>query len=364
MGERCRTLEGVVRLMASDFWRGRRVFLTGHTGFKGSWLALWLHKLGAEVTGFALAPETKSLFQDAQVAELVHSVIGDVRDRAAVDKAVHDARPEVVLHLAAQSLVRPSYEDPVGTFATNVLGTAHVLDAVRAVDGVLATVVVTSDKCYENREWVWPYRESDPMGGHDPYSASKGCAELVTASFSRSFFSRGGVATARAGNVIGGGDWSRDRLVPDAVRAFLRGEEVVLRNPRSVRPWQHVLEPLAGYLTLAERLALEPTRFAGGWNFGPLDGDIRTVAEVVSILAKSWGPGARWRGEENAAGPHEAKLLRLDTTKARVELGWHGRLQLSAALDWTATWYRDTQRNENARERVLTDVERYEDHEV
>lgn len=345
------------------FWRGRRVLVTGHTGFKGAWLCLWLEKLGAVVTGYALAPATTpSMFVDARVSDRVRSVIGDVCDHARLASVVADAKPEVAFHLAAQSLVRPSYADPVTTFATNVMGTVNVLDVLRRADGLLATIIVTSDKCYENREWVWPYRESDPMGGHDPYSASKGCAELVTASFARSFFEGGAIASARAGNVIGGGDWSVDRLIPDAIRAFREGKAVRLRNPKSLRPWQHVLEPLGGYLELAERLAAEPSRFAGGWNFGPRDEDVRPVAEVVETLAREWGAGARWEAD-SGDHPHEAKILRLDATKARSELLWRPRLGLGEASSWTAAWYRDTIGGADAAERTLVDIQHYEEHE-
>lgn len=346
-----------------SFYAGRRVLVTGHTGFKGAWLVLWLQRLGAQVTGFALDPPTDpSIFAQGKLAERMQSIRGDVRDLASVEACFREARPEVVFHLAAQSLVRPSYADPIGTFATNVMGTAHVLDAVRRSRDVVATVVVTSDKCYENREWIWPYRESDPMGGYDPYSASKGCAELVTSSFSRSFFSGKGIASGRAGNVIGGGDWSLDRLVPDAMRAFAEARPVRLRNPASLRPWQHVLEPLLGYLGLGARLGAEPERFAGGWNFGPHEDDVRPVSDVVNLLAAAWGEGARAE-VEGGEHPHEAKILRLDATKARTELGWRPRLALRDAATWTAAWYRDVGRGAGVVDRTLQDIQRYEEHE-
>ncbi len=348
--------------MNLDFWRGRRVFLTGHTGFKGSWLSLWLSRMGARVTGYALRPPTTpSLFEQARIAELVNSIDADVLD---LDRLAHELErcaPDVVFHMAAQSLVRASYADPVGTFATNVLGTVHVLDAARRVPSVRAVVNVTSDKCYENREWVWPYRESDPMGGADPYSSSKGCAELVASAYARSFYQQlgRGLASARAGNVIGGGDWAADRLIPDATRAFLRNEPVLLRNPRSVRPWQHVLEPLAGYLTLAEHLWQAPASWAGGWNFGPQEKDIREVAEVIDLLAKVWGDAPGWR-QDGAEHPHEAQLLKLDSTKAHTLLRWSPRLDVTSAIGMCATWYKDVSAGGDARAASLRDIERYE----
>jgi len=292
------------------FWSGRRVFLTGHTGFKGGWLALWLGKLGAQVTGYSLEPPTKpSLFELARVAESARSVIADVRDIAKLEQTMAAARPEVVFHLAAQSLVRQSYTDPVGTYATNVVGTANVLDIVRRTRSVKAVVNVTSDKCYENRESASGYRESDRLGGHDPYSNSKACAELVTQAFRDSFFapgnstgSRVALASARAGNVIGGGDWATDRLLPDFVRAILEKRPVRIRHPEAVRPWQHVLDPLAGYLRLAERLAVEGERWAEGWNFGPEESDARNVRWMVERLTQLWGDGASWEFD-NAAHP-------------------------------------------------------------
>ncbi len=328
------------------FWQGRRVFVTGHTGFKGSWLSLWLGRLGAQVTGYALAPDTQpSLFGIFQAGQPVQSVIGDVRDPQALARALRDSRAEIVFHLAAQPLVRRSYDNPAETYATNVMGTVHLLDAVRSAGGVRAVVVVTSDKCYENREWPWGYRESDPMGGHDPYSSSKGCTELVAASYRSSFFppadhARHGVAlaTARAGNVVGGGDWSDDRLVPDLVRAFAAGQPAVIRNPLAVRPWQHVLEPLQGYLMLAERLTLDGPAWGEAWNFGPQDTDARPVSWVADQLARHWGDGARW-AQDAGTHPHEAHLLRLDSAKAHQRLGWRPRWRLEHTLENIAGWY-------------------------
>lgn len=331
-----------------DFWQGRRVFLTGHTGFKGGWLALWLHGLGARTTGFALEPPTlPSLFRMAGVDAVLEDRRGDIRDPAAVAAAMRAAAPEIVFHLAAQPLVRLSYQEPVATFATNVMGTAHLLEAVRQTPSVRAVVIVTSDKCYENREWVWGYRENDPMGGHDPYSASKGCTELLTAAWQRSFFPvarlaehRVAVASVRAGNVIGGGDWAADRLVPDAMRAFLAGETVRIRNPQAVRPWQHVLEPLSGYLAVAEALCgPEAADFAQSWNFGPGPEAEQTVGTVVSRLGALWGDGAVW-SLDDGPHPHEAGWLALDSAKARRLLGWTPRWSLDQALEATVAWYR------------------------
>jgi len=343
-------------------WRGKRVFLTGHTGFKGGWLALWLQRLGARGTGFALEPPTvPSLFELARVGDGMDCVTGDIRDLESLRAAVARARPELVFHLAAQALVRPGYDDPVATYATNVMGTINVLESLRDCDSVRAAVMVTSDKCYENREWVWGYRENEAMGGFDPYSSSKGCAELVTAAYRRSFFPPGGaaIASARAGNVIGGGDWAKDRLVPDVIRAFSAGQAVELRNPKSVRPWQHVLDPLAGYLALAERLAEGGTGFADGWNFGPADQDARPVAWVVEQIAAAWpgSPGWRRTGEPS---PHEAHLLRLDCSKARALLDWAPRLAATEAVAWTVDWYRTHARGDDVRALTLAQIERFQ----
>jgi CDP-glucose 4,6-dehydratase len=326
---------------ALQSYSGRPVFLTGHTGFKGAWLSSWLHRLGATVTGYALRPEERSLFRAAQLAERMDSQIGDVRDLDHLRAALRDAQPEIVFHMAAQSLVRPSYDAPVDTFATNVMGTAHLLEAVRDVPSVRAVVIVTSDKCYENDGRV-AYDETAPMGGHDPYSASKGCAELVTAAYARSFFASGQctVVSARAGNVIGGGDWAVDRIVPDLARAAEAGTAAIIRRPKAVRPWQHVLEPLGGYLLLAHRAATEGLKFAGGWNFGPPLEDAVAVREIVEKLRDRW-PELQLEYLAEESGPHEAALLRLDCAKAREKLGWRPVLGLDRALDMTATWYRE-----------------------
>lgn len=340
------------------FWAGKRVFVTGHTGFKGAWLCAWLEQMGAHVGGFALPPETEpSLCVLAGVEQRIDAVHGDIRDADAIAHAVARFVPEIVLHLAAQALVRRSYIDPVETFATNVMGTVNLLEATRRTSSVRAVVVVTSDKCYENQEWLWPYREDATLGGHDPYSASKACGELVVASWRRSF-PAAAVATARAGNVIGGGDWASDRLVPDCMRALQAGAAIELRNPAATRPWQHVLEPLSGYLLLAERLWKDGEFAAEAWNFGPPMEDVWPVAQVVDRIAAQWGNNAGWV-ESAGVQPHEAGLLAVDAGKARARLGWRPLLRLHEALAWTADWYRRQHEGEAAADLLDEQIGRY-----
>ncbi len=345
----------------SHFWRGKRVLLTGHTGFKGSWLALWLQRLGAQVTGIALPPATEpSLFALAGVAQGMDSHVGDVRDAGATAALVQAARPDIVLHLAAQALVRPSYAAPLDTYATNVMGTAHVLDALRGLAGVRVALVVTTDKVYRNREWVYPYREDDALGGHDPYSASKAAAEIVTASYRDAFLSAQGVAvaTARAGNVIGGGDWAPERLLPDAAAAWSAGQTLVLRNPHATRPWQHVLDPLAAYLRLAQAL-WEQSASAGAYNFGPAPQEAATVGRVIEIAGAAY-PTAPVRYQSDARNPHEAGLLALDTARARSLLGITPCWPLAEAVGRTMAWYRGYHAGAGARALCLSDLDAYE----
>ncbi len=355
--------------MVSDarFWLGKRVLITGHTGFKGSWLSLWLQSLGAEVSGYSLPPPTQpSLFEAAGVAKGMGSITGDIRELDCMYSAVSKARPEIVFHMAAQALVRRSYADPIETYATNVMGTVNLLEAVRRTGGVRALVNVTSDKCYENREWPWGYRENEAMGGYDPYSSSKGCAELVTAAYRNSYFnpqrhSEHGVAVAsvRAGNVIGGGDWAEDRLIPDILRAIGAGVPVVVRNPSATRPWQHVLEPLSGYLTLAEKLYSEGAVYAEGWNFGPGDEDTHPVQWIVERIAQLWNGGVRWEMDANPQ-PHEAHYLKLDCSKARTKLGWRPRWKLSDTLASIVAWHQAFSNGADMKAFTLDQIAQYE----
>lgn len=345
-----------------DFWQGKRVLLTGHTGFKGGWLALWLQSMGATLRGIALAPPTSpSLFDVARIDEGMDHCIADIRDFAAIRTLIADFQPEVVLHLAAQPLVRLSYRQPIETYATNVMGTLHVLEAARKAGSVRTIVNVTTDKCYENREWPWGYRENEPMGGHDPYSSSKGCVELASSAWRRSFLTDEGIAlaTARAGNVIGGGDWAEDRLLPDILRALQQGEPMLIRNPHAIRPWQHVLEPLSGYLLLAQRL------YTGGqaeaWNFGPRDEDAKPVQWVVERLCAEWGDGATWELQPGSH-PHEAGWLKLDISKARQHLGWEPRWNLHTALARTVEWHHAWLDGRDMRAFCLEQISRYNNH--
>lgn len=324
-----------------NFWKGKKVFITGHTGFKGSWLVLWLNKLEAEVTGYSLEEEQNFFFKSAGLDKLITSFTGDIRNLEFLAETLHACSPDIVIHMAAQSLVRPSYDAPVNTFSTNVMGTVNILEAVRQTDSVKAVVIVTSDKCYENREWVWGYREQDPMGGHDPYSASKGCAELVTSAYRKSFFQENqtAIATVRAGNVIGGGDWSKDRIIPDIMRAIGKGESVVIRNPTAIRPWQHVCEPLSGYLLLAEQLYTKGSEYADCWNFGPDNDGAWPVSWLIDYICSKWGDNAGW-DQDSRVHPHEANFLKLDCSKAKSRLGWKPLLTIESALDWTIEWYK------------------------
>lgn len=359
------TLEGLV--MNPAFWKNRRVLVTGHTGFKGGWLCLWLQQLGARVVGYSLQPPSKpSLFESALVADGMVSLFGDVGDFNLVSAAIQDHRPEVVIHMAAQSLVRYSYKNPVETYATNVMGTVNVLEAVRRSDSVRAALIVTSDKCYENQERPQGYREHEPMGGYDPYSSSKGCAELVTAAYRASYFNQAdtsrchmAVASARAGNVIGGGDWAEDRLVPDMVRAFMQRQPVLIRHPDAVRPWQHVLEPLRGYLQLVELLWEQGNGYAEAWNFGADEGDARPVSWIADRLAGLWGEGASWK-RDNVSQPHEAHYLKLDCTKAKARLNWHPQVTLASVLEWSVAWYKAYLKKEDMRRCTLDQIARYQ----
>lgn len=357
-------MEGLVTAVTQGslfggIYAGRRVFVTGHTGFKGSWLVYWLLAMGAEVTGYALEPPTTpALFDALGLEQRMDHHIGDVRDLSHLRQVMEASRPEIVMHLAAQPLVRLSYDEPVDTFATNVMGSVNVLEAVRSVSSVKAVLNVTSDKCYENREWEFAYRENDAMGGYDPYSASKGCAELVTASYRQSFFgaeSPVSLASARAGNVIGGGDWALDRIVPDCVRALAQGEPVVVRNPDAVRPWQHVLEPVGGYLWLASRLFAEAHAYDGSWNFGPAPAGNLTVREVVETVLSEWGSG-KWTGPSaGARNPHEAHFLKLDCSKAADLLAWRPVWDAETALRATTAWYRDYYGDATQAERITAE---------
>ncbi|MFZ4583468.1 MAG: CDP-glucose 4,6-dehydratase [Paludibacter sp.] len=352
--------------MFENFYKGKKVFVTGHTGFKGSWICLLLHKLGAQVSGYALLPPTQpSLYEAAGIDALVDSTIGDIRNYDLLLETLQRVQPEIVIHMAAQPLVRESYKNPRETYAINVMGTVNLLDAIRQVPSIKAVVNVTTDKCYENREWHWGYRENEPMGGYDPYSNSKGCSELVTASFRNSFFNPKtyaehgvAVASARAGNVIGGGDWADDRLIPDFIRAITAGQEVKIRSPYAIRPWQHVLEPLTGYLTLAEKLYTQGARFAEGWNFGPEDSDARNVEWITNTICELWGDNASFSVDTNPQ-PHEANYLKLDCSKAKAELGWYPKWNIHKALESIVEWNKALISGENAKTITMIQIEEY-----
>ncbi|MDC0098311.1 CDP-glucose 4,6-dehydratase [Flavobacteriaceae bacterium] len=346
----------------ASFWKGKKVFLTGHTGFKGSWLSLWLQNMGALVKGYSLDVNTKpALFIEANVSAEMESEIGDIRNLEQLTKSIVSFSPDILIHMAAQPLVRLSYHEPVDTYTTNVIGTVNVLEAARKCKKLKAIVSVTTDKCYENREWDWGYRESEPMGGHDPYSSSKGCAELVTSAYRRSFFSSedtASLASARAGNVIGGGDWAEDRLIPDILRAFEKSKPVVIRNPLSTRPWQHVLEPLSGYLVLAQELFLNGDNFAEGWNFGPKDEDCKPVSWILDKMVESWGGNASWSlDKEN--NPHEAGFLKLDCSKAASRLKWKPKWNLQLTLRSIVEWHQIYSNGGDVKKQCLKEINTY-----
>lgn len=347
------------------FWKNRRVFLTGHSGFKGSWLSIWLNSLGAEVTGYALHPPSfPSLFELCKVNKLINSIQGDVRDASLLQKCMSKVEPEIVIHMAAQSLVKESYARPIETYTTNVIGTVNLLESVRQCNSVRAVINVTTDKCYENKEWSWGYREIDPLGGYDPYSSSKACSEMVTASYRSSFYNsinyekhRVAVATARAGNVIGGGDWGKERLIPDCVRAFMNQEKIIIRNPKAIRPWQHVLEPLSGYLLLAEKLHKDGILMAEAWNFGPDDKDAKPVEWIVNKMCEMWGTSGYELDDNKHV--HEANYLKLDCSKAKIHLGWEPRWDLTMALEKTHEWYAAYRANESLYDVCLKQIEEH-----
>ena len=346
----------------ANFWKGKKVYLTGHTGFKGSWLSLWLQNMGALVKGYSLSVNTSpALFSEADVAAEMESEIGDIRNLEQLTRSMVSFNPDILIHMAAQPLVRLSYQEPVDTFTTNVIGTVNVLEAARKCSALKAIVSVTTDKCYENKEWDWGYREIEPMGGDDPYSRSKGCAELVTASYRRSFFSSKGtasLASARAGNVIGGGDWSEDRLIPDILRAFDKSEQVLVRNPLSTRPWQHVLEPLSGYLVLAQELYLNGDEFAEGWNFGPKDEDCKPVSWILDQMVESWGGNAGWSLDEKS-NPHEAGFLKLDCSKASNRLKWNPKWNLQLTLKSIVDWHQLYTNGGDIKKQCLKEINAY-----
>lgn len=345
-----------------EFWNGKKVLVTGHTGFKGSWLTFWLHNLGAEVYGYSLAPDVQpNLFQNLRIEERIQSVFGDILDLSAFEKSVNSFQPEIIFHLAAQSLVRRSYRNPVETYKTNVIGTVNLLEIVRNTDFVKGVVVITTDKVYENKEWYWSYRENERLGGFDPYSSSKACAELAVSSYKNSFFSDREtlIATARAGNVIGGGDWSEDRLLPDVFRSLIFNNELEIRNPYSIRPWQHVLESLSGYLKLAEKLYCGEKEFAQAWNFGPSDEDSKTVGWILEKIKNVWNGEVKWLIDQRKQ-PHEAHLLKLDSTKARSELKWEPKLNINEAVELTTDWYKSFRDKKDLAELTKEQISFYE----
>lgn len=348
-----------------EFWKDKRVFLTGHSGFKGSWTSLWLQYLGANVKGYSLEPPTKpSLFVEASVGENMISEFGNINDISTLEKSMKSFNPDILIHMAAQPLVRLSYENPLETYMTNVIGTANVLQSARLCSNLKSIVTITTDKCYENKEWSWGYRENEPMGGHDPYSSSKGCAELVTSAYRRSFFNTHNtpfLASARAGNVIGGGDWADDRLIPDILKAFEKEKIVTVRNPLSTRPWQHVLEPISGYLVLAEMLYDNGEDYAEGWNFGPKDEDCKSVEWILEKMTQKWGNGANWKldGQKN---PHEAGFLKLDCSKAAQKLNWFPQWNLEQTLDLIINWQHNWLSGSNMKSECLKEIINYQNY--
>jgi CDP-glucose 4,6-dehydratase len=347
-------------MISQDFWQGKRVFLTGHTGFKGSWLTLWLVSLGAKVKGYALSPPTMpSLFNEAKIDSIIDSQIGDIRNQDALHNSMTIFNPDILIHMAAQPLVRHSYDAPIETYEVNVIGTAKVLEVARSCSNLKAIVNITTDKCYENDGRSQGYKENDPMGGYDPYSSSKGCAELVTSSYRRSFLQDQGIglASVRAGNVIGGGDWANDRLIPDILRSFEKSETVVIRNPKATRPWQHVLEPLSGYLVLAQKLYQNPKEYAEGWNFGPNEQDVKPVDWILDKMISKW-PNPSWELDQNS-NPHEAGFLKLDITKAKSKLGWNPLWSLSDTLEKIVHWHQAWLNKEDMQAECLAEIEEY-----
>jgi CDP-glucose 4,6-dehydratase len=355
-------MEGLEGKINSGFWKNKKVFVTGHTGFKGSWLLLWLQEMGATVKGYSLAPNTSpNLYEEANVGEGIESEIGDIRNLEAVTKSMTSFDPDIFIHMAAQPLVRLSYSEPVETYATNVMGTIHVLEAARKCKSLKSIVAITTDKCYENKEWPWGYRENEAMGGHDPYSSSKGCCELLIASYRKSFFNSpnsASLASVRAGNVVGGGDWSDDRLIPDILKAFEKSVPVIVRNPLSTRPWQHVLEPLSGYLLLAEELYNNGDQFAEGWNFGPKDEDCQSVEKILNTMIKTWGEGASWK-LDSSNNPHEAGFLKLDCSKAAQQLKWVPQWNLEFTLKSIVEWHKAWMNNADMKKQCLKEIELY-----
>lgn len=356
----------VKETLFGDFYKGRKVFITGHTGFKGSWLSILLHRLGADVYGYALKPNTApSLYELAKVDQIVNSTIGDIRDYDLLLKILREVQPEVIIHMSAQPLVRESYKNPRETYEINVMGTVNLLDAARQVNSIKAILNITTDKCYENREWHWGYRENEPMGGYDPYSNSKGCSELVTSSFRSSFFnpndySKHGVAlaTARAGNVIGGGDWADDRLIPDFFRSIMLGDKVKIRSPYAIRPWQHVLEPLSGYLVLCQKLYTDGSAYAEGWNFGPDDNDAKNVEWITSKICELWSSGASYELDPTPQ-PHEANYLKLDCSKAKVMLNWYPRWNIDTTLQMIVDWNKSFINGNDMKHETLSQINKY-----